>query len=247
MPATAGPEADGRSAQKRVPSAKRRTSWGAPDSTTPVAAAQPDGGGRGRRRASGPRPRTGAGGAGEEQGRPPQVVVQRDHHVDGHDDGEPAQARVDGGGEDRDLGEQPDDARRQPGEAEQEEGQRQRGERPGGVQAAVVGEAAVRRWCGRPGRRPRRRPGSPRRTSGRTRPWCRSRGPGRPRRRRPRAVPAGSRPGRPRTRPAAGRRRARVAGRLAQGGDVADGHGERGEDRESPGPRRARTGGRRPR
>src|SRR5213079_3236235 len=46
----------------------------------------------------------------EEQGRPLEVVEERDHHVDGHDHGEPAEARVDGRGEDGDLREEADDA-----------------------------------------------------------------------------------------------------------------------------------------
>ena len=72
-------------------------------------------------------------GGAEEQGRPLEVVEERDHDVDGHDDGEPAEARVDGRGEDGDLGEEADDARRQSGQAEQEEAQERA--RPAGVEA----------------------------------------------------------------------------------------------------------------
>src|SRR6478609_7046269 len=79
----------------------------------------------------------------EEGGGPPEVVVERDHHVDGHDDGEPAEAGVDGRGEDRDLGEEADDARRQAREAEQEEAHGQGGQGAGGVQAAVVAQTVA--------------------------------------------------------------------------------------------------------
>lgn len=97
----------------------------------------------------------GAGAAGfgllrsaEQRRRPLQVVVERDHDVHGHDDGEPAESCVHGRGEDRDLGEEADDAWREAYQAEQEEAHREGGERAGGVQASVVGETVVRLRAG---------------------------------------------------------------------------------------------------